>query len=138
MFEKITIRAINRDGWPIDFELKAGEQPAPALKWLLDHDYEPATVTRQQPAANPQPPTGGSFLADKLTATVDDGNAYWKVRGGQYTKFGVTIWPEALVDAGFDFDELNPMKPVDLSGWTAHYVLNDNGKPKKVVKLVQP
>lgn len=79
----------------------------------------------------------GSFAASEMICTVSEGKAYWKVKGGQFTKFGVTIWPEVLQAAGFDPDTLNPMKPVSLAGYTAHYVLNDEGKAQKVTALTK-
>jgi len=139
MFEKVTIRTINSDGWPIDFELKAGESPKPAIDWLASHGYQPApgaSVTVSAPAAPSELDTAvHTFAAETMTATVDDGKVYWKVKGGQFQKFGVSIWPEALEAAGFDPEALNPMKPVDLTGWTAHYSTKENGQPKKVIKL---
>lgn len=80
----------------------------------------------------------GGFPADELTATVNDGKRYWKVRGGQFAKFGVTVWPETLKAAGFDPDALDPMKPVSLAGWTAWYVVNEEGKAQKVTRLEPP
>lgn len=134
MFERVTIRTVNGDGWPIDFELKSGQSPKPALEWLAGHGYTPASST---PAVldvqNGQ--AVGSFAAEQLTATVDDGKVYWKVKGANFQKFGVTVWPEVLEDAGINIDELNPLKPMDLTGWTAVYSIKENGQPKKVIKL---
>lgn len=79
----------------------------------------------------------GSFAASEMICTVSEGKAYWKVRGGQFTKFGVTIWPEVLQSAGFDPDTLNPMKPIPLVGYTAHYALNEEGKAQKVTALTK-
>lgn len=141
MFERVIIRTINSDGWPIDFELKTGESPKPAIDWLANHGYQPApgpaiTVSNAPVISSPDAETAvHTFAAETMTATVDDGKVYWKVKGGQFQKFGVSIWPEALEAAGFVFDEMNPMKPVDLTGWTAYYSTKENGQPKKVIKL---
>lgn len=78
-----------------------------------------------------------SFTAESLSATVDDGKVYWKVRGGMFKKFGVTVWPETLAAAGFDAD-LSPLKSHDLTGYTAVYVLNEEGKAQKVIQLIPP
>lgn len=139
MFHKITIRTV-RDGWPMDFELKPGEKPGPAIAWLEEHGYEPAAVGHT-PALASEPIDGsatGQFAAEEMTATVDDGKVYWKVKGGQYQKYGVIVWPEVLEAAGFDPDEMNPLKPVDLVGWTAICSMKENGQPKKVIRLVAP
>lgn len=140
MFTKITIRALNPDGWPIDFEIDSSEvKTGDAIAYLEKYGFRPQ-VDATPPQAAPAALTGGtqttaSFIAETLSATVDDGKAYWKVKGGQFQKFGVTVYPEVLDAAGFDVDALNPLKPVDLSGWTAHYSLKESGKPQKVVRL---
>lgn len=139
MFERVIIRTINSDGWPIDFELKEGQSPKPAIDWLASHGYQPApgaAVTVTAPAAPSELDTAvHTFAAEQMTATVDDGKVYWKVKGGQFQKFGVSIWPEALEAAGFDPEAMNPMKPIDLTGWTAHYLTKENGQPRKIVRL---
>ena len=79
-----------------------------------------------------QTQTTHTFPAGTLSATITDGKTYWKVKGGRFGKWGVTIWPEILDAAGFD--ALDPGTPYNLSGWTAEYVEKD-GKPDKVVRL---
>lgn len=80
--------------------------------------------------------TGISFDAEQMVANVADGNVYWKIRGSHYKKFGVTIWPEVLEEAGFVAEEMPTTKIYDMTGWVAHCELNEEGKPKKVVKLI--
>ncbi len=77
-----------------------------------------------------------SFSAETLVANVNEGRAYWKVQGGPFSKFGVTIWPEVLNEAGFDCDQLDPTQTYSLSGHTATYMKVD-GKPKKVTRLAK-
>lgn len=79
-----------------------------------------------------------SFTAESLSATVDKGKTYWKVQGGMFTKFGVTVWPETLAAAGFDPENMNPTKVYDIPGYTAVYVLNEEGKAQKVIQLIPP
>ena len=76
------------------------------------------------------------FTAESLTGTMNNGKVYWKVKGGRWAKFGVTVWQEVLEAAGFNFDELDPAQTYDLTGYTATAMLED-GKPKKVIKLVK-
>ena len=76
----------------------------------------------------------GVFDASELVGTMAGGKTYWKVKGGQFTKFGVTVWPEVLKDAGLATD-LDPMQVYSLQGYKAFYVTKDEGKPDKVVKL---
>lgn len=87
-------------------------------------------------STNNLPADALTFKAETLTRTMDGDKVYYKVKGvsgTQFAKFGVTIWPEALQAAGFDLDTLTGVTP--LAGYTAFYVLNDNGKPAKVVGL---
>ena len=77
-----------------------------------------------------------SFSAETLVASVNEGKAYWKVQGGPFSKFGVTIWPEVLGEAGFDCDQLDPTQTYNLTGHTATYMRVD-GKPKKVTRLAK-
>lgn len=81
---------------------------------------------------NNQPLT---FQAKTLVASVTEGTAYWKVKGGQFTKFGVMIWPEILEAAGFH--DLNPLETYELNGFTAVYTKKDDGKIDKVTSLVR-
>lgn len=141
MFERVIIRTINSDGWPIDFELKEGQSPKPAIDWLTNHGYQPApgaaiTVSNAPVTSSPDVETAvHTFAGESMTATVSDGKVYWKVKGDQFRQFGVSIWPEALEAAGFVFEEMNPMKQIDLTGWTAHYITKENGQPKKIIRL---
>ena len=75
-----------------------------------------------------------SFEAESLVGSTSEGKTYWKVRGGMFKKFGVTIWPEVLKAAGFDVEELNPATPYNLIGYTATYLLNaEKSTPEKEV-----
>jgi hypothetical protein len=126
--------------------------------WLAGYLNSQHTKPAVQPTAQPQPPAQGAsvppttqmpqaqvtqeqgtltFAADTLTALVNEGKAYWKVKGGKFQKFGVTVWPEVLAEAGWSVEELSPMKIYSLAGYTATYVLNDKGKPEKVTSLTK-
>jgi hypothetical protein len=136
-------------------EIELFEKGAAAHKWLPVADGRDVTALRAHtgsPQAQPSapPPTRGntpppaasnggngslSFDAETLAANVSGGNTYWKVKGGKFARWGVTIWPEVLTDAGFDPDSLDPMQDYDLNGYIAHYVVNENNKPQKVITL---
>lgn len=139
IFERVTIHTVNSDGWKIDFELKPGQQPKTAIDWLSSNGYQPAPIEAAATAVstpyNPADTAVHTFAAEQMIATVADGNVYWKIKGGQYQKFGVSIWPEALEASGFDPENMNPMKPIDLTGKTAHFTVKENGQPRKVIKL---
>ena len=140
-FTKITIRTLSPEGWPIDFEIDpAPGQTAAALTFLEKHGYTPAEtqpVMAVEPAPAGAPGQTASFIGGTLTATVDDGKAFWKVKGGAFSKFGIVVWPEVLEAAGFYPENMNPLKPVDLAGWTIFYTVKENGQPKKVIRLEQ-
>ena len=98
----------------------------------------PPTKTESAPAATVQstePPE--TFKAQSLVATMNEGKIYWKVKGGRYGKFGVTIWGETLAEAGFDVAQLDASKVYDVSAFTAHVWKNEEGKPTKIFKLTK-
>lgn len=92
-------------------------------------------------ASQPQAVNGLTFEAETLAASVNDGKTYWKVKGGQFSKYGVTVWPEVLqaaIQSGALWDiegELDPLQTYPLSGIIAHYAVNDKGQPSKVTML---
>lgn len=122
---------------------QAPPEPTPAEVEARANPERVAASQPQQPQAQAGPPVAGgqSFAAEKLTASMNEGKTYWKVKGGRFLKFGVTIWPETLQaaqQAGLILSgdgELNPALAYDLSGWVAHYSLTDEGKPQKVTML---
>jgi len=124
-------------------------------KWATDHGYlsfdayvdqrraergetSKPTNGATPPIAKSAPPkaqTGETFQAETMEATVNKGKAYWKIKGGKFAKFGVTIWPEVLEAAGFNLEELDTGESYSLAGYVASYSLKEDGKPEKVVKL---
>lgn len=88
----------------------------------------PATQTRNQLQADAL-----SFKAETLEKSTKGDKTYYKVKGGKFTKFGVTVWPEVLAEAGFDLDTLAGV--TSMAGYTAHYILNEKGDPAKVIGL---
>ncbi len=93
----------------------------------------PPSVKPQAQAVAPQGEQ--SFAASQLVGSVADGKAYWKVKGGQFTKFGVTVWPEVLQASGFDLNGLVAGSSYSLEGRTAYYVCKADGKPDKVTRI---
>ncbi len=76
------------------------------------------------------------FLAETMEATVTAGKQpLWKVKGGKFTEYGVTIWPEVLEAAGLGGQDVSQV--ISLVGYIAYYELNENGNPKKVVNLAK-
>lgn len=78
-----------------------------------------------------------NFQAESMVGSVQDGQQYWKIKGGKFSKYGVTVWPEVLEAAGFDVDALNIGQRYTMQGYTAYYSMNSEGKPHKVTELVR-
>jgi len=88
-----------------------------------------------KPQAAVAPQGEQSFAAATLVGSVTAGKSYWKVLGGQFTKFGVTVWPEVLQASGFDLNGLVAGSTYSLEGRTAFYTLKADGKPEKVTRI---
>ncbi len=79
------------------------------------------------------------FIAEKLSFTNQDGKIYWKVKGGSFSQWGVTVWPETLKACGLNIEEGQPLP--DINGWTVEYVEYEKDgkiKPQKVMRLLKP
>lgn len=127
--EKIMAQT-QKDGWSYPGPVKATVSAPSAA---VATPAAPKPVTAQ--AAPVAPAASGQFAAELLVSNMNEGKWYWKVKGGQYTKFGVTIWPETLDAAGLEHEN---GKSYNMTGWTAHYVAKPDGKPDKIIKLVAP
>ena len=77
-----------------------------------------------------------TFEAERLVGSTTGDKVYWKVQGGKFSQYGVTIWPEVLEAAGFAADQ-DPTQEYNLEGYTAYYTLNDKQKPNKIVNLAK-
>lgn len=100
-----------------------------------------APVAHKDPGAVASQPERKSealtFMCDTMGAIVNNGKSYWKIRGGPFAKFGVTVWEEVLEDAGFFKHKLDAMQTYNLKGWQAEYLLKEDGKPDKVTRLLK-
>ena len=101
---------------------------------------EPSPVPQDQEI----PQTSGQrliFHAETLKGNFIDGKWYWVVFGPdmprQRAKFGMRIWEEGLATAGIIAHTLRPEQPPSLRGYLAEYVLNDEGKPDKIIRLIK-
>jgi hypothetical protein len=75
------------------------------------------------------------FTASTLQVGIDDnGNPTYKAKGGQYSKFGIRIWPEVLPELGIEPATLKPgPNPVNLR---LIALMGERG-PRKVISLVK-
>ena len=141
----VTIHA-QSDGYPFEISLEFEENDrleivSKMTARLNELGYDVPQPTKPSLLTGPSIPNlQGSHTiaipAEEMVCTVSDGVPYWKVRGGEYRKFGVTIWPEVLEAAGFDPKRLNPLEAISLKGYTATILLKENGQPKKVLNLI--
>ena len=156
MFDKngcsvsVTMRGTFVDDWAYVLYRRAGfMDKALAAGWTVGGPKQPTTppAARNEDAGRPterqRPPSrhenggdsGLTFQAEELCLTIDSGKEYYKVKGGRFKKFGVTIWPEVLEECGIDPQDVDPRRGMSLKGYTARYVENDDGKAQKVTAL---
>ena len=75
------------------------------------------------------------FNAERIEVTQTNGKRYFRVFGGRWGKFGVAIWEETLLAAGYPAAMI-PDKGIALEGFKA-YAKMEGGKPKKITKLAK-
>ncbi len=119
-------------------DVPAEKLPEPSASEIIpltqpseDLPPEPQYVPVQEPAK----PTEYSFETEFLECTITNNKQFFKILGGMFSKYGVTVWPEVLTTAGIQPTKLEGGKKYNLHGYNAFYVLNDKGKPQKVVRL---
>jgi hypothetical protein len=120
-------------------ELRAAFQ---ALTERLDQIDAELTALRDGLAAaasQPAAPAAGQtveFIASTIAVGIDEktGDRTYKALGGQYTKFGVRIWPEVLPALGVEPASLKPgPNPVNLHLLA---LMGERG-PRKVIGLTK-
>ena len=119
-------------------ELRAAFQ---ALNERLDMLESELTSMREgltAAASQPQAAPAGNtidFMASILLVGIDDnGQPTYKVKGGQYMKFGVRVWPEILPELGIQAASLKPgPNPINLHVLA---LMGEKG-PRKVIGLVK-
>lgn len=74
------------------------------------------------------------FQAESIVVTVnEEGQPAYKIRGAQYVKFGIRVWPEVLPALGVDPAKLRP-GPNPYTG-VVRALLGAEGRPRKVIGL---
>lgn len=111
------------------------EERLDALHTEIANMRDGLTQAAASPAAAAPQAAGSTVTFDGtilLLSYDDNGEATYKIKGGQYMKYGVRIWPETLPELGLDPDTLKPgpntvrLKVVALLG--------ENG-PRKIIGL---
>jgi hypothetical protein len=94
---------------------------------------EGLTAAANQPAGSQ--PAGETVIFDAsvlLMSYDDNGQLVYKIKGGQYMKFGVRVWPEVLPALGVDPAKLKPgPNPVSFR---VRALMGEHG-PRKVIGL---
>jgi hypothetical protein len=146
------------DGETVRFQITSryGSTPEKIVK-TTKANIEAFRALRQEfprqfaPVAQPEPvrvpvsdsgnelPEVNTFVAEKLDVSLHNGKYYFKVIGGKFTKYGVTVWDEVLKAAGLQIDMSNPTNLPNIEGWRADYITKEkDGKtvPDKVTRLL--
>jgi len=146
----VNFYGVTKMGWNCQFTIRSVDNDTllsdmgDLIKKLEALGVTPKQVGKQPDtpvSQNTPPPTKqeaavyDTFDAEELVGSMNKGNTYWKVKGGKFSKYGVTIWPEVLAEAGFNVDALDPAQVYSLDGYEAMYITKEDGKPDKVVKL---
>lgn len=80
-------------------------------------------------------PQVNTFTASRLSISVTDGKTSYRVHGGQFEKWGVSIYEEALKATGLDVS--NPATPPNINGWRADWVEYTAGNGKQYKKITR-
>jgi hypothetical protein len=117
--------------------------------WIFDGKSAgaaPEVIPTQEPTRQPIDDSGSdlpeikSFYADSLSVSMNNGKYYYKVIGGVFKQYGVTVWPEVLTAAGLNVSEGQPVP--NIAGWKAEYIEEPGKEPgkkrMKVTRLLPP
>lgn len=95
----------------------------------------PLTGVPENPVETQAPKTEElSFMTEFLECRITNEKQYFKVKGKPYSKFGVTVWPEVLAQAGIPYAKMKG-ETYNFLGYKATYTKNAKGSPEKITKL---
>ena len=121
-------------------ELRAAFQALNERLDMLETELASMREGLNAAASQPQASAAGAgntidFMASILLVGMDDnGQPTYKMKGGQYMKFGVRVWPEILPELGIDPGSLKPgPNPVNLHVLA---LMGEKG-PRKVIGLAR-
>jgi hypothetical protein len=97
--------------------------------WNPPEANQPST-----PSGATEPTQDNVFDTSLLVVSINNGKKYFKIKGGNWSKYGVTVWDEVLATAGIPAARLEG-KEYNLTGYKATIVRKPDGKPEKVVRL---
>lgn len=72
---------------------------------------------------------------DKLTVKIEDGKTYYKLWGGEFSKYGVAVYDEVIAETKWTI----PVEGVKFTKgkWVAKVLMKDDKLPRKVVSFEQ-
>jgi len=128
-------------GYSARFVVKSGGQRRAAYAFALrevEKQFDAFATQVAVDTRNVQQPSAGSsdqrFMGDEISVELKDDTLYYKIKGGQFTKYGVRVWPEVLTAAGIPFEKLQGGKTYNLKKWCT-YSTKPDGKPEKVTYI---
>ncbi len=111
--------------------------------WQFDGEHKAVTVTEPGEPERVAIGDDGKPLPPIITTTAErmefglfKGKLSAHVIAKPWTKFGIPLYDETWIAAGFDF-KLGDVEP-DIAGWTVEYICKPDGKPQKVTRLLKP
>jgi hypothetical protein len=129
-------------GWSGTFDLQTPSDAQEAFAYavgMVENQFAAyqRTGLASSPAMTPPTSTSGpesrvTFTGDTLEVENRGGTLYYKVKGGQWKKHGVRVWPEVLKVAGLPPDQLYPG---EFKLGRVCTVEMDGTKPKKVISI---
>jgi len=124
-------RGAGRDGNPNASEMP---KPTPVDQIITDAvNADPMWNQPEAPSATSEP-SDDTFITELLVCNISDGKKFFKIKGGKWSRWGVTAWDEVLTAAGIPVGKLEG-KEYKLEGYRATFIRKDDGNPKKVIKL---
>ena len=106
-------------------------QPPPAEPQDTEPKYTPVDDTGSE-----LPPIN-RFIVERLSVKLEDGKFFYKVMGGNFTQYGISVWPEVLQAAKLP---TGTVEMPSINGWTAEYAeqQKDGHTRRKVTRLLPP
>lgn len=102
--------------------------------WAEFKANPPAQLLPNKPAyQNTDDTVVKQFEFHSIVVEIRKGERYYKVKGDEFSKYGVIVYPEVLARAGIQPDKIED--EAFLVG-TAAYVLKPDGTPQKVVQIL--
>lgn len=152
---------VSPGGW--EFQVTSrGESPEaawskmlPFIRRMLAEGYKTSVKNRPyQPASSEQPKSDGNsgqpaqqsssnndvplhegeFVVDRVEITQTGDKRQYKLVGGPWSKFGITVWPEPLAAAKIEMSKLVHGQPIPGGRWIAQ--VQENVKDGKTLRKV--